>query len=403
MKTAVAIVLLLGLAATAYADCPNACSGHGTCGTKDKCTCYPNWQAADCSERTCPFGLSFVDTPQGDLNHDGTVNMVNHGVSVIWNTKKTWEQFPGSYNTPYIAAEQEAHFYSECSNKGLCDRESGECQCFDGYEGSSCQRTVCPNGCSGHGVCRTVAEIATGKLNEHVLSRVADQEVKTGVATSFTYNLWDHDKNQGCVCDPGYTAPDCSRRECPRGDDPITHQNKNCAGAACTNEVQTLTINPTTASASQEFKFGFKDWTGKTWYTDVVTAYGSGHASFNAANNAAAFDTALEAIPNSVFEAVTHTVSTSGNGIIMTITFTTNPGDINLLTLHCMDAGSTNFGSCGGDFDVAAEFATAQSTAGNKEEVTCSNRGLCDYETGLCGCFKGYYGDDCSLQSILAV
>jgi len=31
----------------------------------------------------------------------------------------------------------------------------------------------------------------------------------------------------------------------------------------------------------------------------------------------------------------------------------------------------------------------------------CSNRGLCD-ENGLCKCFDGYTGNDCSIQSILA-
>merc|ERR1719460_1759109 len=35
------------------------------------CSCYRNWQAADCSERTCPYGWSFTTTPQGDLNMDG--------------------------------------------------------------------------------------------------------------------------------------------------------------------------------------------------------------------------------------------------------------------------------------------------------------------------------------------
>lgn len=54
------VVLLGVLAATAAAYCPNSCSGHGSCGTNDQCTCYlrPNgddaWMGADCSLRTCP-------------------------------------------------------------------------------------------------------------------------------------------------------------------------------------------------------------------------------------------------------------------------------------------------------------------------------------------------------------
>merc|ERR1712072_997863 len=48
----------------------------------------------------------------------------------------------------------------ECSDKGVCDGKSGECACFDGYEGIACQRTVCPENCNGHGTCQSLADIA---------------------------------------------------------------------------------------------------------------------------------------------------------------------------------------------------------------------------------------------------
>ena len=62
------IVLSLAFLAGVSAECPNACSGHGSCGAYDMCSCYPNWQSADCSEMTCAFGLAHVDTPKGDLD-----------------------------------------------------------------------------------------------------------------------------------------------------------------------------------------------------------------------------------------------------------------------------------------------------------------------------------------------
>ena len=55
----------------ALADCPNACSGHGSCGKWDMCSCYRGFQGSDCSLKTCQFGFAFITTPQGDLNSDG--------------------------------------------------------------------------------------------------------------------------------------------------------------------------------------------------------------------------------------------------------------------------------------------------------------------------------------------
>jgi hypothetical protein len=47
-------------------------------------------------------------------------------------------------------------------------------------------------------------------------------------------------------------------------------------------------------------------------------------------------------------------------------------------------------------------LGTGPGLTGNLCHVDCSNRGLCDYKTGLCKCFEGHYGDDCSLRSVLA-
>jgi hypothetical protein len=112
------LLAILGLAAAA---CPNACSGNGVCGANDKCSCYQNFQGADCSLRTCTFTLAWADTA------DGT---------------------------------NQAHYYAECGNKGVCDRKTGECKCFDGYEGKGCRRSTCPDDCSGHGTCEYIEELA---------------------------------------------------------------------------------------------------------------------------------------------------------------------------------------------------------------------------------------------------
>ena len=229
--TLVATALLLGVAA---AECPNGCSQHGKCNLYSACECYRNWMGADCSERVCYFGHAFVDTAQGDINSDGIVGSSTY--TTQFTNDKTWELYDlsahgkgaaamGSWGfdqTAIVAAASglgsfapvmqvhdgsaktspglwdEAHFYRECSNKGICNRQTGQCACFKGYEGEGCTRTACANDCSGHGVCERLKD--------------ADS----------LYEAWDAYKTQQCVCDAGYMGPDCSLRKCPQGDDPVS-------------------------------------------------------------------------------------------------------------------------------------------------------------------------------------
>ena len=53
---------------------------------------------------------------------------------------------------------------------------------------------------------------------------------------------------------------------------------------------------------------------------------------------------------------------------------------------------------------VVTLFHFTPSSEGNFEYVSqCGNRGLCDNNSGLCQCFKGYTGDDCTIQNVLAM
>ena len=36
---------------------------------------------------------------------------------------------------------------------------TGVCECFPGYEGKVCQRSSCPNTCSGHGRCEYIENL----------------------------------------------------------------------------------------------------------------------------------------------------------------------------------------------------------------------------------------------------
>ena len=241
MRSVAIAAVLCGLAGFAAAECANACSGHGDCGTKDQCTCWANWQAADCSERVCQFGYSWVDSGRGDLDHSMSRDSGSgSGNAVQFSNHLEWEKYPTDSSGVFDAQTDEAHFYDECSNKGLCDRSTGTCACYDGYTGSSCQRSTCPNDCSGHGVCRTVLELAAGAklLSGRETGSYAGYTMWTGVNTAFVYHAWDALKSQACSCDAGWSGPDCTQRECPRGDDPLTTLPADCGGTTCADAQQ---------------------------------------------------------------------------------------------------------------------------------------------------------------------
>merc|ERR1711968_372514 len=220
----------------------------------------------------------------------------------------TWEQWPGDYYGAgqHDGAQDEGHFYMECSNRGICDRKSGECECFDGYTGVGCSRLSCPASCSGHGTCETVDELrqqnpawqqfsvetykdsnvlyaeisANSNDGTNVVLLEANDYIKighhppmkisavSGTAITlysefpetlpygthawkvFKYDLWDATKNRACKCDPLWTGNDCSLRKCPFGDDPLTvvSYDPESEGTLGTNFMNTGTSS-TTASA----------------------------------------------------------------------------------------------------------------------------------------------------------
>lgn len=181
------VTLLLAFVASLNANCDNNCSGHGTCMIDEVCSCYDNWgvglnhDSGDCSDRICPFELAWVDTPDA----------------------------LGAF-----------HKYAECAGRGICNRATGECGCFDGYEGKSCQRTTCPNDCSGHGTCEYIEDMTfSAAWDENKLSYFKGGEL------TYDYNNWDTRKTRGCVCDATYGDIDCSKRMCPYGNDVLAVRN----------------------------------------------------------------------------------------------------------------------------------------------------------------------------------
>jgi hypothetical protein len=214
----------------------------------------------------------------------------------------------------------------ECSNRGHCDRKTGQCDCFPGYLGEACRRTECPEDCSGHGRCQTVAQ----------------------QAGSFTYALWDADMSRSCVCDPGFSGPDCADRACPIGDDPLTVKDSH-------NEVQfveVFTEDDETVGTDGPFKgsvaFTYTDYWGAKWKTGPISlephtngkAAGTGDKEANAAIALRA-ETALEALPNNVLNDVQ--VKVTECGFIIPGDKTIGNADVSAFDSVYTGAGYVNF------------------------------------------------------------
>jgi len=271
------ITLLVScLIAYAIAECPSACSGHGTCGAYDACTCFRNWMSNDCSERICPFGNAHVDTPLGDLD-SSSGRLTGPNTRVIVNDamypQGTYEQFPSMKDSQGNTLSNTAHYYRECSNKGICDRSTGTCECFEGYDGSSCQRASCPTSsagvCSGHGTCASIQELAAMD-HENI------------------YRLWDEDITMGCACDAGYTGSDCAARACKVGADPLYYDDfQNVRHANFT--VQFYIMNDD-AEIYGNYSIVFTDVYGEDWQTVPIDIDA----------NCGVIQSALEGLPNDV-------------------------------------------------------------------------------------------------------
>jgi len=280
------VAILAAFVSHVDAECANACNGHGKCVGYDMCICNRNWQANDCSERVCMHGLAHVDTPKGDLDMSGDV--INPDTKVVVDNSfqypyGTTEQFPQMQDSDFSELSNSAHYYMECSNKGTCNRDSGECECFDGYDGVACQRASCPgypNSCSGHGVCKSASQLADADAGN-------------------VYKLWNKDATMGCECDAGYFGADCSERSCKIGVDPLYLDDSS------TVKYPIFDFATLTTAATADFDDGhptqgagywairFFDHTGEDWVTSPIIA----------GANCDQVVAALEGLPNEVIPA----------------------------------------------------------------------------------------------------
>lgn len=358
--------ILLTFLASAQAGCDNACSGHGVCEC-GFCICYDNWgmglshDTGDCSDRICPFEFAWVDTPDVDGLH---------------------------------------HKYAECAGKGICNRGTGECECFPGYEGKGCQRTSCPNDCSGHGTCEYIQDLSFGSTPfdyDGVSAFVSDSK-------TFSYHNWDAQKTRGCVCDPEYGDVDCSKRLCVYGTDTQDHRENMLVGQKYHIQSIMFDFDPETPPEGNTFALTFKSKINETFTTIPIVLNSAVSVVDEVIYEvlAAEIRDALVNLPNRVIDDVhvDYNIDDIADGkLIITVEFTgaNNQGDQNLLIVEdfaCADGCFPRVTGFDSDTDEEEKVAVTQSADFNSYE--CGRRGKCDYDTGVCQCFEGFTGNSCN-------
>jgi len=307
--------------------------------------------------------------------------------------------------------------YAECSGRGTCDYATGECKCFDGFEGRGCRRTSCPNDCSGHGRC----------LDNHKVN-----------SNYYSYNyqndqMADQMRTQSCVCDRGFTGYDCASRVCPFGDDPTSDCGENSAG-----DVQLIVVksNKDFSAANQFFTLTFTDMFGGKYTTRPILDRGLGGAG----NPMPEIQYALMDLPNFAIPEVEvdylsakTTGSTTTSLYTVQFTHSSNAGKQNTLQCELItnpdangaqpkynpvndckvynvgvpewfnedgSARSLDLTALGGDTITMATVKVSGTAATTYEDFQpCSSKGDCDSATGTCTCNSGHFGEACEKQS----
>lgn len=385
--------------------CPNSCSGHGQCTNDLTCKCHFNkqqdlngreftevtetidgveqttveysdveierisqWTGADCSLMTCPRGTSWSKIAVVDGN-------VEHMKDV------------------------------ECSHQGNCDRNTGLCNCFEGFTGSACHRSTCPNNCNGHGECLSnvafadvYSESMTERLNRLnvVASRSSSSDSWSRSITQIndkyrgyraTYSqAWDSYMNRGCLCDSGWTGPDCNKRECPSGNDNVDQNCKNEEG---------IEIVTSVSQAVKQLRMSgdfFQDILDESDFVDYMEEY------YNTKTMVYRPKQTIEI--HSHFTDQIRSCAPFSVPHSFLIWYQTIKGTVGHITaaqakeIPIIPASSDQYKCSRATF--ISNIILTPYCGGKTSGQPCSGRGTCDTNLGTCACNEGYLGHNCA-------
>lgn len=243
----------------------------------------------------------------------------------------------------------------DCNSHGICVAANETCQCYDGwgsesdvshYKQADCSQRVCPSD-------KAWFDVPTAATTAHAVAECSN----AGVCIRSTGK---------CDCFDGYDGDACQRLACPN----------DCSGHGKCVSISTYQTEQNAMPAQpNSFSYGGSEAT-TTWdenkiYACVCDSSWAVGLADDETQLAEWFgtDCSKRRCP-------------SGDDPMTTADET-----------DCEDKKDNG----------ATDDATATGgDAGNLCHVECANRGICDYDTGKCKCFPGFYGLACTLQDALA-
>ena len=196
----------------------------------------------------------------------------------------------------------------------------------------------------------------------------------------FRYTGWDADMTTMCICDVGYTGPDCMVRYCPKGDDPLTTQQD-------TRSIK-MSMNFTGTSSGQPEGFYQISFHGEKFKLRINATADECEEGWETMNNIEDVTCAVE------YEGEFGTIYTVELEAFPPLPWQNNIYDhygnppISAFTCDISKITAGDNPSCVFDDVVAVNI---------KEYFPCSRRGVCDYETGLCSCYSSFTGYSCGI------